>query len=124
MLTSLLLLGLLTADGRTSYKPVNPIFAPIYTETCTSKKLNQTVDYPAQLLGTRISGVVVLVLFLNPCGEVRHVIISQSSGTPDLDRAAVESAKNWVISPERADLPEGRGGMIRLPVEFVDRLDP
>ena len=98
----------------------NPVLAPIYVEPCTPKAPSQPIQYPPQLIGTEVFGQVELVLFLNPCGEVRHVIISRSSGTPDLDIAAVESAKSWVISPDLASLEPGRGGIVRLPIKFAE----
>lgn len=102
----------------------NPVFAPIYVEACTSQAPRQAINYPPQLIGTEISGLVELVLFLNPCGQVRHVVISRSSGVPDLDVAAVEGAKTWVISPGLANLQPERGGMVRVPVRFTEESRP
>lgn len=125
MLGSLILvLASQSAMGAPFAPGENPILAPIYVESCTPKAPSQTIQYPLQLIGTEVFGQVELVLFLNPCGEVRHVIISKSSGTPDLDIAAVESAKTWVISPERAHLEPGRGGVVKLPIHFAEEAGP
>lgn len=102
----------------------NPVFAPIYVEACTPKTPRQTIEYPPELIGTEIFGKVELVLFLNACGDVRHVIISKSSGTPALDNAAVANVKSWVISPALAHLQPGLGGMVRVPVQFQKHPEP
>ena len=118
MIVLLLLLSAM-GGGKAVLAPVeNPLFAPIYVESCTTLEPRQAITYPPELVGTEVYGKVELVLFLNPCGQVRHVIVSKSSGTPVLDTAAVESAKSWVISPDLANLQPGRGGIVRLPIEF------
>lgn len=121
MLGSLiLLLASQSAMGAPFAPSENPILAPIYVESCTPKAPSQVIQYPPQLIGTEVFGQVELVLFLNPCGEVRHVIISKSSGTPDLDTAAIESAKTWVIPADLAKLEPGRGGVVKLPIQFAE----
>jgi TonB family protein len=122
--TLMLLLALQSNLGSAVTPSENPVFAPIYIEACTPQAPRQTINYPPQLVGTDVFGQVELVLFLNPCGQVRHVIISRSSGVPDLDVAAVESAKTWVISPGLAKLQPGRGGLVRLPIQFAGESEP
>jgi len=120
----MLLLASQSTLGSAFVPSENPVFAPIYVEACTPQAPHQTINYPPQLVGTEVFGQVELVLFLNPCGQVRHVVISRSSGVPDLDVAAVESAKTWVISPGLANLQPGRGGLVRLPIQFTKESEP
>jgi len=119
-----LVLGAHSVEGVPFPPGENPVLAPIYVESCTPEAPRQAIYYPPQLIGTGVSGRVELVLFLNPCGKVRHVLISKSSGAPDLDVAAVESAKDWVISPDSAKLEPRRGGIVILPIQFTDETRP
>ena len=91
----------------------------IYREACAPKAPHQDVSYPENLAGTNLSGTAVLILTLNPCGEVRDVVIEKSSQNRDVDRAAIESVRAWVIDPKLAQLSPGMGGQVRVPVAIM-----
>lgn len=63
------------------------------------------------------SGTTVLVLDLDRCGLIDQVWIERNSGYAELDRAAVEAARQWRFSPE---IRQGRAvpSRVRLPLDF------
>jgi protein TonB len=66
---------------------------------------NKQPTYPADAYSRRQQGTVVLMLAIDGDGLVGNVWVSQSSGVPSLDNAAVAAARNWRYIPAR------RGGM-------------
>lgn len=122
MLSVLMALALLAGDD--AVPPPPPPAPPsewsaIEHEACTPKPPQQNIAYPEQLIGANVSGTAVLILVLNPCGEVRDVVFERSSRNRDIDRAARDSALTWVFDPKRVDLPPGRGGRVRVPVTLM-----
>ena len=90
-----------------------------YQEKCLPKApTGRTVLYPIELIGTNTYGTAVLILDLNPCGEVRAATFEKSSRNRILDSAARDAVMTWVLDPETVGLSPGRGGRIRVPVEF------
>lgn len=73
--------------------------------------------YPATALTEGVTGVVVLKLLVNPCAQVRDVTVEKSSGSRELDRAAVDVARQWRLTMP-ADVPAGKGAKLRVPVTF------
>lgn len=130
MLSALMGLALLASDGAAPPPPAPPAppapqqpweaeWQAIAEETCTPKPPQQNISYPEHLIGTNVSGTTVLILALNPCGEVRDVIIERSSRNRDIDRAAMNAARTWVYDPKQAELSPGRGGRVRVPVALM-----
>ena len=122
MLSVLTALALLAGDG--AVPPPPPPAPPsewsaIEHEACTPKPPQQHITYPEHLIGANVSGTTVLILILNPCGEVRDAVFERSSRNRDIDRAARDSALTWVIDPKVAQLPPGRGGRVRVPVTLM-----
>lgn len=71
--------------------------------------------YPTEIFGA--AGTVTLVLDLDRCGQVDQVWIETDSGYEALDRAAVETAKKWRLSPEYRD-GVAVASRVRVPVDF------
>lgn len=85
-------------------------------EACTPAPKDMAPPrYPASLARHGEGGRVELRLLVNPCGEVRAVRLSESSGYPLLDQSAINVAWGWRIQSERQ--PEG--ALVRVPVDFV-----
>ncbi|ALN81960.1 tonB family C-terminal domain protein [Lysobacter antibioticus] len=72
--------------------------------------------YPTEIFGA--AGTVTLVLDLDRCGQVDQVWIETDSGYEALDRAAVETAKKWRLSPQYRD-SVAVPSRVRVPVDFV-----
>lgn len=125
MLHALIAIALSVGNDSTPVPPPPPEppgwqrLKAIHGEECTPKAPNQDVAYPENLIGTNVTGTTVLILALNPCGEVRDVAIEKSSQNRDVDRAAIDSAKTWVIDPKHAQLSPGLGGQVRVPVTIA-----
>lgn len=75
--------------------------------------------YPQSALRQGITGKVVLNLLANPCGEVRDAFVEVSSGSRELDRAALDVVREWRIAMP-ADVPAGSGARLRVPITFDD----
>ena len=88
----------------------------IQNEACTpAPKEMPAPRYPDSLARHGEGGRVELRLLVNPCGEVRAVRLSESSGYPQLDQSAIDVAWDWRIQSER----EASGATVRVPVDFV-----
>jgi len=70
--------------------------------------------YPKWALDRRISGTVVIRLWVMPDGQVRGVpTIETSSGYPDLDQVVVDALKSWEFAPLGPDVEsEDQWGVI------------
>jgi protein TonB len=73
--------------------------------------------YPESARRQGIQGTSLLTLRVLADGAVGEVLVEQSAGHPDLDRAAVEAVKTWRFEPARS------GGQpvavwVKLPVRF------
>lgn len=102
-----------TADESASYAAWGQL---IEHEACTpAPKSMAAPRYPASLARGGEGGSVELRLLVNPCGEVRAVRLSGSSGQPLLDQSAIDVAWGWRIQSER----QPKGAMVRVPVDFV-----
>jgi periplasmic protein TonB len=88
------------------------------TQTATPRGGYQlTPTYPSSARRAGIQGTTLLGIFVGADGRVADVVVKQSAGHPDLDRAATEAVRRWRFEPAR------RGGeavamWIELPVEF------
>lgn len=51
----------------------------------------------------RHQGTVTLRVTVGPDGRVLNVVLAQSSGHPELDRAAIRGVKRWTFRPETRD---------------------
>ena len=74
---------------------------------------NRPPRYPTRALRLGIQGSVELALVVDDCGRVTHCVVSQSSGSSLLDRAAVRAVRAWRF--------KGGPGSLCLPVHFTLR---
>ncbi|MDR0183814.1 energy transducer TonB [Lysobacter arvi] len=102
-----------TRDDSASYDAWRRL---IEKEACTAApKAMPAPRYPESLARKGSGGRVELRLLVNPCGEVRAVRLSESSGYPQLDQSAIDTAWDWRIQSER----QASGAIVRVPVDFV-----
>lgn len=92
----------------------------ILTESCTvfARNMRQPA-YPAAALHDGIEGMVLVGIAFNSCGNVRDAWIQQSSGNPDLDRAAVKQALKWQIDAQSLPKSAFETGRATVPIRFV-----
>lgn len=55
--------------------------------------------YPSSLLKKGIGGKVLVTCIVDPDGQVTGTTIKQSSGHPDLDKAAINAVNKWKFKP-------------------------
>ncbi len=88
----------------------------VQNEPCNVRAKNmQQPRYPSNALRDGVQGSVMVGILFNTCGNVRDSWIHQSSGSLELDRAAVTNALKWqidmqslpktLIDPRRASVP-------------------
>ena len=88
----------------------------VENEACTPAPKDMPPPiYPESLARHGEGGRVELRLLVNPCGEVRAVRLSESSGYPVLDQSAINTAWRWRIQSDR----QATGALVRVPVDFV-----
>ncbi|MBI3090764.1 MAG: TonB family protein [Candidatus Tectomicrobia bacterium] len=78
---------------------------------------NEKPAYPLLARRQGLEGRVWLSLFVRPEGSVGGVRVTQSSGHPSLDRAAVTSAHGWRFH-YREQLAGHPGAWVTLPIDF------
>lgn len=82
----------------------------------SSRNMNPP-KYPPSALRERIEGQVGLIVDVDANGNVSNVIVETSSRNRDLDRAAMDAARNWRFNPGRRNGAKA-AGRIRVPVTF------
>lgn len=85
-------------------------FSPVY-------KNNPTPKYPRTAKRRGYEGTVLLDVLVNMKGRVEECRLSQSSGYPVLDRAAMISVKEWLFEPGRRGDKEVEM-WVKVPVSF------
>ena len=76
-----------------------------------------TPSYPATARRLGIEGTALLTVFVDAAGRVGEVVVKQSAGHPDLDRAAADAVRRWRFEPARRGA-EAVAMWVELPVEF------
>ena len=76
-----------------------------------------TPSYPARARQLGVEGTALLSVFVDTAGRVGEVIVKQSAGHPDLDRAAADAVRRWRFEPARRGA-EAVAMWVELPVEF------
>ena len=67
-----------------------------------------TPKYPAQELRDGISGIVRLAIKIDEAGEIMDMYVRHSSGSKNLDDAALSKARTWRLCPMLKDgVPKG-----------------
>ena len=76
-----------------------------------------TPSYPATARRLGIEGTALLRVFVDGQGRVGDVVVKQSAGHPDLDRAAADAVRRWRFEPARRGA-DTVAMWVELPVEF------
>ncbi len=76
-----------------------------------------TPSYPASARRLGIEGTALLRVFVDAKGHVGDVVVKQSAGHPDLDRAAADAVRRWRFDPARQGT-DAVAMWVELPVEF------
>jgi periplasmic protein TonB len=76
-----------------------------------------TPSYPATARRLGIEGTALLRVFVDAKGHVGDVVVKQSAGHPDLDRAAADAVRRWRFDPARQGT-DAVAMWVELPVEF------
>ena len=74
-------------------------------------------DYPATARNRNIQGTTLLDVLVADDGRVADVVVKQSAGHPDLDRAAADAVRRWRFEPARRGT-EAVAMRVLLPVVF------
>ncbi len=98
-------------------KPAKPV-APRTIEPKPIAGANPQPDYPRDAQRRGQSGRVLLRVDVAADGSATNVDFVQRSGTPELDRAAMNAVRKWRFSPARRD---GRAvpSSVNVPIDFV-----
>jgi protein TonB len=99
--------------------PAPPAAAPgAVTRTAIPRGGYQiTPSYPARARQLGVEGTALLSVFVDADGRVAQVVVRQSAGHPDLDRAAAEAVRRWRFEPARRGA-EAVAMWVELPVDF------
>jgi protein TonB len=73
--------------------------------------------YPSTARNLGIQGTTLLHVLVSATGRVSDVVVKQSAGHPDLDRAATEAVRRWRFEPARRGTAPVEM-WVQLPVEF------
>src|SRR5262249_52855810 len=76
-----------------------------------------TPSYPASARRLGIEGTALLRVFVDATGHVGDIVVKQSAGHPDLDRAAADAVRRWRFDPARKG-SDAVAMWVELPVEF------
>ena len=76
-----------------------------------------TPSYPATARRLGIEGTALLRVFVDAEGRVGDVVVKQSAGHPDLDRAAADAVRRWRFEPARRGT-DTIAMWVELPVAF------
>jgi len=76
-----------------------------------------TPSYPATARRLGIEGTALLRVFVDATGHVADIVVKQSAGHPDLDRAAADAVRRWRFDPARRGT-DAVAMWVELPVEF------
>lgn len=74
--------------------------------------------YPPEAMRQQHQGTVVLLVLVGVDGSPKEVKVERSSGYRELDRAAMEAARNWRFNPGKHN-GQPVEGYARIPVNFT-----
>lgn len=79
---------------------------------------NPKPPYPALAFQMRIEGTVLLKALVLPDGTCAKVLLTQSSGNPDLDRSALTTVAQWKFVPAKS---QGKdvSQWVSIPITFA-----
>jgi protein TonB len=99
-----------------------PVVAAIPPEGVTQRAIPRggyqyRPAYPASARSLGIQGTTLLHVLVSDTGRVAEVVVKQSAGHPDLDRAATDAVRRWRFEPARRGT-EPVEMWVQLPFEF------
>ncbi|MBN79403.1 MAG: hypothetical protein CMJ70_04620 [Planctomycetaceae bacterium] len=95
--------------------------AELGARTPAELKTRTPILYPEKLQAEGVEGRVVLQAQVGTNGRLTQVKVKKSSGHQALDKAALESVRQWVFRPARQG-EETTSQQVLIPVEFRVRL--
>jgi TonB family protein len=79
--------------------------------------IQRNTSYPTAGMRMMHQGIVVLLILVDEKGHVSDIRVSRSSGFRELDKAAIESAGQWLFNPATVDgVPTA--SYVNVPVNF------
>ncbi|MCL1633548.1 energy transducer TonB [Luteimonas sp. SX5] len=105
------------AEAAKPRKPSKPA-APRVTEPQPIASASAQPDYPRDAQRRGQSGRVLLRVDVAADGSVANVDFVQRSGTPELDRAAMNAVRKWRFNPARRD-GKAVASSVNVPIDFV-----
>ena len=98
--------------------PAPPASVPdIGSSVDPSSRAMNPPKYPREEERRGIEGTAVLIVSIDPNGNVLDVSVERSSGNRNLDREAVKAARRWRFNPEVRD-GKKIASRVRVPVAF------
>jgi periplasmic protein TonB len=107
-----------SASGSQSWPPPPPPPpVDIAPSEILSFRLQRPPKYPVKAVRERMEGKVVLKVLVGLEGEPEEISLEKSSGSEDLDRAAITAVKSWMFN---AGLKRGyvTRSYLLVPIEF------
>lgn len=105
------------AEAAKPRKPGKPA-APRVTEPKPIASASTQPDYPRDAQRRGQSGRVLLRVDVAPDGSIANIDFVQRSGTPELDRAAMNAVRKWRFTPARSD-GKAVASSVNVPIDFV-----
>lgn len=78
---------------------------------------NPPIEYPVELWDARIQGETMLMVHIDADGRVDSARVEESSGSPQLDSAAIHGGRQMRFTPGRRG-DRRVGAWVRIPVRF------
>jgi protein TonB len=98
-------------------EPSKPV-TPRVTDASPMTGRNPQPDYPRDAQRRGLSGRVLLRVDVAADGTATNVDFVQRSGTPELDRAAMNAVRKWQFTPARRD-GKATASSVNVPIDFV-----
>ena len=109
------------ADSRATV-PTGPVVAALPSDGVTQRAIPRPgyqpqPSYPRSARDQHVEGTTLLRVLVAANGRVGDVIVQESAGHPDLDRAAADTVRRWLFDPARRG-SEAVAMWVELPVNF------
>lgn len=105
------------AEKAAASKP-KPKPEPRVTEPRPLADQNAQPEYPREAQRRGVSGRVLLRVDVGADGAATNVDFVQRSGSPELDRAAMNAVRKWRFAPARRD-GKPVASSVQVPIDFV-----
>lgn len=106
-----------TAEDEPIQLPTIEVRAP-YPLAPAKYRATPLPPYPAAAREAGVEGVVLLAVHVFADGRVGEVRLKASSGSADLDAAAIQAVKDWTFTPARRGL-RSVDSWVEVPVRFA-----